>query len=300
MDTPEKLNAAMAYIERHLCTELDVEETARLACVTADSLERFFSYMTGMSLKEYVRRRRLTLAAQQLRDTDMRVLDIALQVGYESADAFSKAFVRQHGVTPTAYRKNGGALCVYPPASFHIIIKGASKMDFELITLPETEVFGAAKQYDGMGYRSREELRNILWDDAQDAVPARICEGRWNQPGSRAYDGVWYGVWQDGKYMVAREAKDAKDVSVLEKRVLPAGTYAAFRTGRGGLAWEEFPRLFGQIFESWLPASGYRHKGDLAIEVLHLQTDHDERQKNRWYEVWLPVEPEAKNKNHAK
>ena len=290
MDTPEKLNAAMAYIEQHLCTELELAAAARLACVTVDSFERFFSYMTGMSLKEYVRRRRLTVAAQLLRETNSRVLDIALQLGYESADAFSRAFARQHGITPAAYRKNGGALKIYPPASFHIIIKGANEMDFELIRLPETEVFGVSRQYDGEGYRSREELRNILWDASQEDVPGKICEGTWNQPGSRAYDGIWFGVWRDGRYMVARKKADAKDVSVLEKCVLPAGTYAAFRTGCGGLAWEEFPRLFGQIFDSWLPSSGYRQRGDLAIEVLHLQTDHDERQKKRWYEVWLPVE----------
>jgi hypothetical protein len=163
-------------------------------------------------------------------------------------------------------------------------------MDFELIQLPETVVFGVSKQYEGQGYRSREELRNILWDASQEDVPGKICEGTWNQPGSRAYDGIWFGVWRDGRYMVARKAADARDVSALEKCVLPAGTYAAFRTGCGGLAWEEFPRLFGQIFDSWLPSSGYRQRGDLAIEVLHLQTDHDERQKKRRYEVWLPIE----------
>ena len=185
-DTPGKLNAAMAYIEQHLCTELDLAVAARLACVSTDSLERFFSYMTGMSLKEYVRRRRLTIGAQLLRETNRRVLDIALQLGYESADAFSRAFARQHGITPAAYRKKGGALRICPPASFHIIIKGANEMDFELIQLPETVVFGIGKQYDGMGYRSREELRNILWDASQEDVPGKICEGTWNQPGRHA------------------------------------------------------------------------------------------------------------------
>ena len=63
-----------------------------------------------------------------------------------------------------------------------------------------------------------------------------------------------------------------------------------FKTECGGLAWEEFPKLFELIFDSWLPASEYKQKYDLAIEVLHLWTDHDLRQKNRYYEVWIPVE----------
>lgn len=58
----------------------------------------------------------------------------------------------------------------------------------------------------------------------------------------------------------------------------------------GGLAWEEFPHLFELIFDSWLPASECKQKYDLAIKVLHLWTDHDLRQKNRCYEVWIPVE----------
>ena len=96
-------------------------------------------------------------------------------------------------------------------------------------------------------------------------------------------------VWQDGKYMIARDRSDVK-TDRLERRTIPAGTYAAFRTERGGVAWKEFPKLFELIFGSWLPSSDYRQKGDLAIEVLHLWTDHDLRQKNRYYEVWIPVE----------
>lgn len=89
--------------------------------------------------------------------------------------------------------------------------------------------------------------------------------------------------------MIARERSDTK-TDKLEMRKLPAGTYAAFKTECGGLAWEEFPKLFELIFDSWLPASEYKQKYDLAIEVLHLWTDHDLRQKNRYYEVWIPVE----------
>ena len=162
-------------------------------------------------------------------------------------------------------------------------------MDFRMMELDERQVFGVSKQYDGMGFRTREELRHSMWASDCDDVPGQLCEGEWNQAGNTAYDGVWYGIWQDGKYMIARERSDVKTEN-LEVRLLPAGTYAAFRTECGGLAWEEFPKLFALIFDSWLPASEYRQNGDLAIEVLHLWTDHDERQKKRYYEVLIPVE----------
>ena len=288
MDMLKQLNAAMVYIEQNLCNDVHFDEAARIACVTRDSLMRFFSYMTGMTLHEYVRRRRLTLAACDLKQSTARVMDLSIKYGYESADAFSRAFAKQHGITPTAFRRFGGSLKVYPPVSFHIMIKGAREMDFRMLELPDTEVCGVAKPFDGQGYQTREELRHTMWADDAGDVPGQICEGRWNQPGNHAYDGIWYGIWQDGSYMIAREKADTKN-GALEKRTIPAGTYAAFRTGCGGLAWEEFPKLFELIWDSWLPTSGYRQTQDMMIEVLHLWTDHDKRRKNRYYEVWLPV-----------
>lgn len=162
-------------------------------------------------------------------------------------------------------------------------------MDFRIIELENTEIYGVSKQYEGQGYKHHEELRNIMWADSLDDVPGQLCEGRWNQPGSTSYDGVWYGVWQDGKYMIAREKADVK-TDKLERCTLPAGTYAAFKTECGKVAWEEFPKLFELIFDSWLPTSEYKQKSDLAIEVLHLWTDRELRQKNRYFEVWIPVE----------
>lgn len=290
MEMLEHWNAAIAYIERNLCTECDPGRAAAgIACVTEDSFLRFFSYMTGMTLSQYIRRRRLTLAAQEMRESTLRVIDIAVKYGYDSADAFSRAFAKQHGATPAAYRKNGGWLKVYPPVSFHITVKGAVEMDCRMMESPGIEAFGVSKRFDGQGYPTREALRHIMWDRDCENVPGQICEGEWNQPGNTAYDGVWYGIWRDGNYMIAREKKETQNRR-LESQRLPAGTYAAFRTKRGGLVWEEFPKLFALAFDSWLPPSGYRQKGDLAIEVLHLWTDRSLRQANRYYELWVPVE----------
>lgn len=289
MNMLENLNAAIRYIEQNLCAEFDLDEAARIACTTADSFTRFFSYMTGMTLTEYVRRRRLTLAARDLRHGDDRVIDIAVKYGYDSADAFSRAFAKQHGITPTAYRKCSGTLRVYPPASFHITVKGAKEMDFRIIELTETEVYGKSRQIEEEGCKTREELRHIMWSEDCDDIPGQLCEGRWNQPGSTSYDGIWYGIWKDGRYMIAREKADTKNTS-LEVCKIPAGTYAAFKTERGTPAWEEFPRLFALIFDSWLPSSEYKQKGDLIVEIYHMWTDYDMRKKNKYYEVLIPVE----------
>ena len=124
MNTLKALNDAMEYIESTLCAELDFDMAARIAGLSSDSLNRFFSYMTGMTLAGYVRCRRLSLAADDLRNGKDAIIDLAVKYGYDSAAAFSRAFARQHGIKPSEYRKTGGSIRVYPPASFHITIKG--------------------------------------------------------------------------------------------------------------------------------------------------------------------------------
>ncbi len=288
MDMLRQWNRAMDYIEENLCGTVDPEQAARLACVTRASFERFFSYMTGMSLHAYVRRRRLTQAALELQQGELRVIDAAVKYGFESADAFARAFAKQHGISPGVVKKHPVSLKICPPASFHIVVKGAKEMDFRWVQLEETPVCGVSKVFDREKYLTREALRHSMWSEECDNVPGRLCGGAWNTPGSVAYDGVWYGLWRDGAYTIARQKEDVK--TAPEETTLAPGLYAAFSTPPGGLAWEELPKLFEEIFEAWLPASGYALRGGDIVEVYHLWTDHDERKKKRWYEVWVQVE----------
>jgi len=291
MDLLKQLNKAIQYLEGNLAGEIDLEQAARIACITADSFQRFFSYMAGMSVSEYVRRRRLTLAAEDLRRNDGRVLDVAVKYGYETADAFSRAFQKQHGVSPAVFRKNGGPLKIYPPVSFHIAVKGAKEMNFQIKNVEEIELYGLSKPFDAQAYPTREALRYAMWDEKSgEEVPSRLCKGRWNQLGNRAYDGVWYGLWQGGSYFIGREREMVMDAAPLECRIIPAGRYAMFASEKGGFAGDEIPKLFELIFDSWLPTSGYRRRGEDIIEVYHLWTDKATRKENRWYEVWVPVE----------
>ena len=285
MNLLKQLNDAVSYIEDNLCGEPDPGQAASIACVSTDTFLRFFSYITGMTLTEYIRKRRLTLAARDLSENSTAIVDLAVKYGYDSASAFSRAFARQHGITPSDYRKNGGSLRIVPPVSFQFYIKGAEEMDFRIIELNETTAAGISRV--NQGYRNREELRHIMWSESEEDIPGKITGGKWNEPGSTAMDGIWYGIWHDGRSMIARE--EFLTVNAPEQITIPAGRYAAFRTDPGGLAWEEFPRLFELIFQVWLPSSGYRLKSDMIVEVLHLQTSRELRKKNRYYEVYLPI-----------
>ena len=289
MYTLKALNDAMEYIESTLCAEVDLDAAARIAGLSLDSLNRFFSYMTGMTLAGYVRCRRLSLAANDLRNGKDAIVDLAVKYGYDSAAAFSRAFARQHGIGPSVYRKNGGMLKVYPPASFHIMIRGAKELNFRIIDQPETEVAGIARLCEGQDHESRHTRRLLMWSANDEDIPKKLCGGAWNQPGDHSRDGIWYGIWQNGMYMIARAPKNTS-AQGLKRLILPAGTYAAFETERGASGAEVLPKLIELILDSWLPTSGYKQKSDLIVEVHHLWTDHEEGKKKRYYEVWIPIE----------
>ena len=187
METPailNQLNGAMDYLEAHLSDEIDLNDLARVACVTPDSFLRFFSYMTGMSLRDYIRRRKLTRAAYDLRTANAKVIDIAVQFGYDSADAFSRAFFRQHGITPTQSRDPSRPLKVFPPASFHIVMNGANEMEFKIIQTEAIQLRGLSKQFNGTA-AERFEQEHIMWADHHDDVQNKV---------STDVPGTWYGV----------------------------------------------------------------------------------------------------------
>ena len=124
MDWLDHMNAAMDYIEAHLADEISYDQAARLACCYTYHFQRMFSYLTGVPLAEYIRRRRLTLAAFELRGGKCKVIDVALKYGYESPEAFSRAFKKLHGAMPLAAREAGVPLKAYPRMRFHITIQG--------------------------------------------------------------------------------------------------------------------------------------------------------------------------------
>lgn len=275
MDILKQITSAIDYTEQNLCGEIDFDKIAKIACVTQDSFMRFFSYMTGMSLKEYIRRRRMTLAAFDLQNSDDKIIDIAVKYGYESGEAFSRAFFKQHHKTPTDIRRFGGTIRIYPPISFEITVKGAREMEFKLEKVPQIEIYGVSEMCDDSDHF---EFEHIMWAENEKFVPKLISDD---------YNGVWYGMWSGNKYFIGRTADKVKTEN-LEKQIIPSETYAVFVSEKGGYAGVELPKLREQIFDLWLPTSGYRQKENFEIEVYHLC--NSENRANRYYEIRIPVE----------
>lgn len=138
MEWLTKMNAALRYLEDNLQGKVDYLEAARIACASLRRFQRMFAFVTDMTVDEYLRRRRMALAAQELLATDIRVTDIAAKYGYESPDAFTRAFRAFHGVSPTEVRRTGAAR-EYPPIQFCVEVRGGDTLlgDRTLIHMEE-------------------------------------------------------------------------------------------------------------------------------------------------------------------
>ncbi|ACZ06971.1 DNA-binding transcriptional regulator SoxS [Sebaldella termitidis] len=101
MDNTKRVNMVLDYIEQQLCHELDEEAVSRIACCSFQQFLRIFSYMTGISLHEYIRRRKLSAAAEELVKNRRNILDTAVSYGYDTHSGFSRAFKMHHNATPT-------------------------------------------------------------------------------------------------------------------------------------------------------------------------------------------------------
>ena len=110
-----------------------------------------FEVITGLTAGEYVRRRRLSLAAMELASGDAKIIDVALRYGYDSPDAFAKAFRKMFGCTPTEARRPGARLRSYPPITFSITLKGAHAMEYRIETKPAFQPDRCVAPHHGQG-----------------------------------------------------------------------------------------------------------------------------------------------------
>ena len=139
MEWIDQLNKAIGYIESHLKEKLDYEEAARICCCSLSKFQQIFLLSTGVTLSEYVRSRRMTIAAHELLHTDVKVLDLALTLDYDSPEAFTRAYQSFHGVPPSVTRKTG-ALDEYDRIVFQMqVYGGRAKMGTNNILRIETE-----------------------------------------------------------------------------------------------------------------------------------------------------------------
>lgn len=280
MEWYEKLNEALKYIEENLDDEIEYEKAAQIACCSAFHFQRMFSYIAGTPLSEYIRHRRLTRAAFDLQNGD-KVIDVALRYGYESPTAFNRAFQNTHNVSPSVAQKEGTSLKAYPPISFKITIKGASKMDYRIVKKDEFRIVGI-KTLLGKTVEESFELVPKLWNQAAQEGKIPLLASLMNaEPMGILGVSVCMDNFENGEYYIAVATSNATP-SGMSEYIIPPCTWAVF-SGQGSMP-NSIQELEKRIVTEWLPTSGYEYANAPDIEVYLNDNPADSK-----FEVWLPI-----------
>jgi len=287
VDSLSRMNNAMAYIEAHLTEELDYSKLAQLAYCSEYHFKRMFSFLSGISLSEYIRRRKLTMAALDLKDRELRILDVAVKYGYTSADAFSRAFQSLHGILPSEARQEGRLLKAYPRMTFQLSIRGGCEMNYRIVEKEWFKLVGVKRRvpmvFEGINPEitkmtglltpeivkrlkliSNVEPRGIL------SASANFSEDRMEEKGEL-----------DHYIGVATSMDEATEFDELK---VEAGTWAVFESV--GPFPETLQNSWGRIYSEWLPSSGYE-----VVEGPEILWNESPDTSNPEYrsEIWIPV-----------
>jgi len=286
MDLLEKMNAALRYIEENLTNELDYREIARLACCSEYHFKRMFSFLAGVTLSEYIRRRRLTLAAFELKERNIKVIDIAIKYGYNSPDSFTRAFQSLHGVTPTEARSNGHLLKAYPKMTFQLAIQGGIEMNYRIEDKAAFRIIGIKKKvsliYQGVNPEIAEMWQSLNMETINQLKQLSNVEPRGLLSASTNFSEGRQDKGTLDHYIGAATTKDCPpNLTALE---VPALTWAVF------LAVGPFPNTlqdtWGRIYSEWFPSSNYEQ----AEGPEMLWNEHkDVTSPTFKSEIWIPV-----------
>ena len=258
MDWVESIHRAIQYIEAHLREDLSICTVAQQAALSPYYFQKGFTMLCGMTVGEYIRQRRLSAAGLEVLMTDRKIIDIALEFGYDAPDSFTKAFARFHGVTPAALRKSGGAVCSFAPLRIKVTLEGGQNMDCRIQKKEAFTVLCRAKTF--------------RYEEGAEQVP-RFWAEHFRTGGGETVHGM-YGINLDEsmggsefEYLIADNYDPVKEIPAgFITRTIPAYTWAVFpRTGKMPQALMELNR---QIFSQWLPVNtDYRIAAGINVEM---------------------------------
>lgn len=287
MDSLKNMNAAMQYIEDNLTHEIDFKEVAKIAFCSEYHFKRMFSFLAGISLSEYIRCRRLTLAAFELTDSNAKVIDVAIKYGYNSPDSFTRAFQNLHGITPSEARSTSRSLKAYSPMTFQLSIQGGNEMNYRIEEKGPFQIIGIQKRvpivfngvneeiasmWKSLDSQSIETLKSLSNIEPTEIISAstNFSEGRMEEKGELDH------------YIGVATTKDCpKQFKQLE---VAASTWAIFEAV--GPFPDALQNVWGRIYSEWFPSSNY----ELAEgpEILWNESK-DVSSPNFRSEIWVPV-----------
>ncbi|MFE9289036.1 AraC family transcriptional regulator [Streptomyces olivaceus] len=284
------LNHLVDLVEEHLGTEPDVPALAAALGTTEYHLRRMFSSLAGMPLSEYVRRRRMTVAASDVVRGGDDLLSVAVRYGYGSTEAFGRAFRAVHGAAPRDVRRDGGPLRTQPQLRFRLTVEGSTPMDTRFADRPAFRLIGHATRvpliHEGVNPHIQEHVAALppeahvrlkALGDTDPAGLLQVCDDLAPDSAEGSELTYLHGV----AVSAATPAPD--DLDAIE---VPAGTWAVFRSS--GAFPDALQTTWAATASEWFPSNPWRLRpGPSIVAVLERATDFSTATS----ELWLPVEP---------
>ena len=289
MDWLKGMNEVIEHIEENLHEPIAYESIARIVGCSVYEFFRIFSFMTGISLAEYIRRRRLSQAVFDIQGSSDKIIDIALKYCYESPTSFTKAFKDLHGITPTSARNTNATLKTYPPLSFKLTIKGVDEMNFRIEKMDSFQIMGLSGYVDEEHIEIKPGLSLVtLWDTFlnhgyNDHFLNNFYTAPFWQVGAYDFNSL------DGKTptIVGAEYKgEMPDIDGLDIKTIPAATWAVFSIC-SSTGSEKYNEAYAKILTEWFPQSQYARNED--VPCLDVYPGGNVNSGSYVWEIWIPV-----------
>ncbi|RHW43280.1 AraC family transcriptional regulator [Neobacillus notoginsengisoli] len=284
MEGLQRMLDSIEYMESNLDQELNIEAIASAACMSKFHFQRMFSMLTGYTVSEYIRNRRITVAAQELVNSRAKVIDVAMKYGYESPEAFAKAFRKIHGISPSDAKKSSQSLKAYPRLSFQIQLKGDVEMDYKILEKEAFTIVGKSIRTSTIGGENNRKIAAFWVESNRNGFSRELAK----HCGPLGLIGVCMDFDKQQEnltYLIGAEKNIERVPSDWEERVIPAATWAVFPVH--GAMPDAMPRVWNRIFSEWFPGTGYEHAGGPEMEVY--TSDADPSSEDYYSEIWIPV-----------
>jgi len=285
MEWLSRMNTAIEYMEKDMSLSLSIEEVAKSAYSSSFHFQRMFSMLTGMTVAEYVRKRIVTLAAQELATSSIKVMDVALKYGYESPESFSKAFKKIQGISPSEVRHSNINLKAFPRISVHVSLKGDKELDYKIIEQEAYTVVGKMVECSCEGSESSRKISD-LWNESH-------LDGTINLLYELGQGGNLMGISMEMDYaeeqftyLIATRLNSNSFVPEqgFAVHTIPASTWAVFTSP--GPVPTGVQHAISRIYQEWFPCTDYEHSGGPEMEVYPLG---DINADDYCCEIWVPI-----------
>ncbi|MEQ2527377.1 AraC family transcriptional regulator [Bacillaceae bacterium CLA-AA-H227] len=285
----QEFNQLMDYIESHLTEDISGEDISKIVGLSDYHFKRMFSYMAGMSLNEYIKNRRLSVANVELIN-GAKVTDIAYKFGYQSIEGFSRAFREWSGFLPSEVTKNKIQKS-FPKFTFYIDIRGGISMEFKIEKKEKFNIVGVSKrvpiQFEGVNNAILELAQTIT--DQQRNEMHQLADLYPHQVLNVSYD------FDDGyleekgylTHMIGFATTQDNPFDDLEQITIEENSWAIFPNQ--GPFPSTFQETHAKIYSEWLPSSGYEVLDIPSISFTKFNGPSD----NVYSEIWMPVKKKS-------